>query len=349
MTAGLETFAKVRALHDRTDNAGERAAAASRMEKLAHKAGMSVSEALSKLDTPAQKSQAQAAADAFNDFFNTPEMRARRAERERVRQARCVELTDEYGTEAQAFEDTPREAALKAACEPLIVWDARPQWSGHYTLVVWGELAGKAQMPASVRAAVSAGWPIPETVSVAWAEFDAAEKLDSDRAVFEPAYTPHRWVEARRYVLEELCNTMPARSLNDIRARLSWMEYLNGLQMAQDLEEEAVRLATLRADIERMAVQLRQDRTWAGNSADLGVEPADQADPLSSPDPVNATAVQDGQEGVAFHHPLRRTNADKRRDLLALLDSGLSDREIARRVGVSPSTIGNVRRRANAA
>lgn len=38
MTAGLETFAKVRALHDRTDNPGEKAAAAGRMKALARAA-----------------------------------------------------------------------------------------------------------------------------------------------------------------------------------------------------------------------------------------------------------------------------------------------------------------------
>lgn len=47
MTAGLETFAKVRALHDRTDSPGERAAAAGRMDALARAVGMTTDEAMS--------------------------------------------------------------------------------------------------------------------------------------------------------------------------------------------------------------------------------------------------------------------------------------------------------------
>ena len=48
---------------------------------------------------------------------------------------------------------------------------------------------------------------------------------------------------------------------------------------------------------------------------------------------------------------LRRTNANKQRDVLSILDSepGLSNREIARRCGVSPQTVGNWRSKRTAA
>lgn len=69
MTTGLETFAKVRALHDRATSAGEREAAAGRMVQLARKAGMTVAEAVSKLDAP-QMTPAQAVAASFAEFFN---------------------------------------------------------------------------------------------------------------------------------------------------------------------------------------------------------------------------------------------------------------------------------------
>lgn len=42
---------------------------------------------------------------------------------------------------------------------------------------------------------------------------------------------------------------------------------------------------------------------------------------------------------------LRRTNGDKRRDVLSMSDRDLSGREIARRCGVSPQTVGTLRRK----
>lgn len=80
MTVDLSTFAKVRALHNSTTNPGERAAAASRMKVLARKAGLTVKQAKSMLDAPKPMTQAEAAAKAFNDLFNSPDAMARRAE-----------------------------------------------------------------------------------------------------------------------------------------------------------------------------------------------------------------------------------------------------------------------------
>ncbi|MHC2019972.1 hypothetical protein [Methylobacterium sp. CM6247] len=257
MAAGLETFAKVRALHDRTDSPGEKAAAMMKMQTLARKAGMSVEQALSTLDASKPKTQAQAAADAFNEFFNTPEMRAERAERERRRAAKCRDLLAEYGSEDAVWADTEREAALRRACEPLL--GPGETWNTVYRLDGWGAYESPSRMPESVRRAVAEAWPLPATTAAAWAEYEAAEKLDSDRCAFLPDYAPHSWAEARRYVLEDLCQTLPARSLNDIRSRLSWMEHVAKLDMARSWEEQEPALRTLRADIERMAVRIRDE------------------------------------------------------------------------------------------
>src|SRR3954452_15771934 len=106
MAAGLETFAKIRALHDNTSIPGEKAAAAAKMESLARNAGMTVEEAVSKLDTPKP-----AAFDILNEFFNKPEFREHRAEAEREGVAKRAALIVEYGSEEALYADTPQEAA----------------------------------------------------------------------------------------------------------------------------------------------------------------------------------------------------------------------------------------------
>ena len=340
MVADLETFAKVRALHDRTDSPGEKTAAMLKMQTLARKAGMSVEQAMSTLDRqptaapkPAERSQAQAAADMFNEFFNTPEMRAQRAEREAKRQARCRELLAEYGSEDAVWADTEREGALRRACEPLL--GPGQTWNTIYDLDGWGSFGSRLQMPETVRRTVAEAWPLPTTVAEAWAEYEAAEKLDNDRCAFCPDYTPHTWAEARRYILEDLCQTLPARSLHDLRCRLSWMEHVARLDIARSWEEQAPTLQTLRADIERMGARLRDEDAGTVQDGQRSTRPGGSfttksqnsrsgrgdvqdgqcgtTQPLSSPDPVTATTP------VHYGHR-RRTNADKRRDVLALLE-----------------------------
>lgn len=419
MTAGLETFAKVRALHDRASTPGEKAAAASRMEALARTAGMTVAEAVSKLDRPKPMTQAEATAAAFNDLFNSPEVRAYRAEQEAKRLVKCREILTRYATEDAVFADTPREAALRAACAHL--YEPDPKWEGAYRLAGWGELDGRDRMPASVREAVCQGWPLPETVAQAWAEFEDAERHEGDRCAINGGdYNPHSWVEARRYVLEEMLDSLPARSMRDLRARLAWMQYVIDLGFSRPVERDQACLNALRGDVDRMGERIRtaergadlrstatvgksdsdhpatpaeshvqfgrgqsqagempsnlrasqpglksqpqQDNSNLDRATDAVLRPSRETPPggasprsgkySRSPNPA-PSPVQSGQgQGSAqCAYPSRRTNAEKRRAVLDLLrtnadDPGnaLSDREIARRAGVSPQTVGNIRR-----
>ncbi|MGU3541028.1 hypothetical protein [Methylobacterium sp. A54F] len=257
MAPTLSTFAKARALHDSTANPGEKAAAAARMKALAGKAGLTVRQAEAQLDAPRSATAAETIAQAFHDIFNTPELRAQRAERDRERADRRTAALAEYGSEDAVFADTPMEAALRQACAPLL--GQGETWNELYRLAGWYWLDGRKNMPVRLREAVAAAWPMPSTVAEVWAEHAATEKLGRDRAAFFPDYNPHGFVEVRQSLLEDLLDTLPAKSLNDVRARLSWLEYWPGIEVDQSRQSLTASLAALRADIERMGQRIRDE------------------------------------------------------------------------------------------
>lgn len=297
----------------------------------------------SKLDTapkaaPRPSSQAQATADAFNEFFNRPEFVAERNEREARRRVEAAAIIERYGSEDALFEDTLLEAALRAACEPLL--GVGEDWDGSYSLDGWGSFGTRRTMPASVREAVSRAWPLPATVAEAWTEYEAADRLMGERCTVEYTYEPHTYVEARRYVVEEICNTLPARSLNDLRARGAWLAFQADAEVSQRPDEHCTLIATLRADIERMGARLREQdaaTVQTGQPPRPRQATAENSAAGFSPDPGKTpTPVQTGQRPS--------TRAERRAAARALLSEGLTDREIARRVGISPTTVGSLRR-----
>lgn len=260
----LKTFAKVRALHDRATTSGEKASAAARMQALAAKAGLTVDEAVSKLDAPPP---APKPSSFFEDLFNSPEFRAQKAERERRKADRRAVALKEYGSEEAVWEPCEREAALERACRPVIVrkpiiggeMDTLQSWDGGYF----------DRMPAEVRAAVAGAYPLPATVREAWAELQFWEKLYDDRDAFGDH--DHRvWVRARTAHVEHLLDTLPAKSVKDLLARIDWMEHLNDRGFNRDVHEDAALLATLRGDVERMAQRIREQDVEVAQDPDGG-------------------------------------------------------------------------------
>lgn len=319
MTAGLETFAKVRALHDSTTSPGEKESAAARMKAIAVKAGFTVEQALSKLDTRRPVTDAQFMVDAFAEFMDRPEAVAERNEREARRRVEVAAILARYGSEDAVFTDTPMEAALRAACESLL--GQGETWETGSSLDGWGIHASRATMPLSVRHAASQAWPLPETVASAWAEYEAADRLTHERYIVDDYFNPYPFTEARQQLVAEILNTLPARSLNDMRARGAWLSHWADGEAEQSRDDQRTVVATFRADIERMGQRIReQDATTTGNSN-------------SKP----ASPVQTGQ-------PARPTRADRHAAIRTLVAEGHGDREIARRLGISPTTVGTVRR-----
>ncbi|SDO52210.1 hypothetical protein SAMN05216360_12542 [Methylobacterium phyllostachyos] len=193
-------------------------------------------------------------AGSFAEYMARPEIVAARAESERERAERAAAAVAEHGSEEAVFADTPIEAALRTACEPLL--GPGHTWDGVYELAGWSWLQGRDRMPAALRAAAAEAWRMPETVAAAWAEYQARDRREGERYALFPDWSPHAFTEARRGLVEEVLDTYPARSLADLRARLSWLDELNEID-ATSQREQRVRLVTLRADIERMAMRLR--------------------------------------------------------------------------------------------
>ncbi|POR40221.1 hypothetical protein [Methylobacterium sp. V23] len=312
----------------------DRKATESDIEKVAELVAAAKRREASKLDEP--EGQSAAPRNPFEALFNTPEFRAQQAERQRRDAERRVAALAEYGSEDAVFAETEHERALEAACRPLIV--RKPIIGGDMdTLLGWDFIGGGDFRP-EVREAVAAAYDLPVRPREAWEEWQGWDRIYRDREAFFRDYGFPVWVEARRHVVEELLNEAPARSMNDLRARLSWIDYLKSIDLLGHRPRDDALLATLRADIERMGTRIRDQAASVQNGQ------GDTSGPVGSPNPGTSNRpVQSGQP--------RRTNAEKRRDVLALLNlrgfqtAPLTDREIARRAGVSPQTVGNIRRR----
>ncbi|MDE4915045.1 hypothetical protein [Methylobacterium sp. 092160098-2] len=198
---------------------------------------------------------AAAAGEMIARFLASPEMQARRAAREQERSLRRAAAIAEYGSEEVVWRPCRAEAALEAACRPLIV--LKPILGDDLVTLMGWDGGRYRLMPPEVRGVVSAACPVPATVREAWREHGHWEKRREDRRAFFEDFDDDAWVKARVALLEHLLDGLPAGSLNDVRARMDWVEHLNGIGFARGNPEDGELLATLRADIERMGALIR--------------------------------------------------------------------------------------------
>ncbi|MFK3665091.1 helix-turn-helix domain-containing protein [Ochrobactrum teleogrylli] len=321
----IEKFRKVYALVSGGATDGERASAKARAEEIAKKAGLTLSEAVSKMDIQPKQKSANFF-EGFDDYMEQkhPGWKAERAKekaerdiRENARRAIVLEI---YGSEKALFARNEREAKLEISVEHLASWSYETDDDGtEYRIAASLDGVSEAfwrvdDITSAIRKAVMSAYPWPSNLGDALKEVKDWDRLRLDRALFcGGEWNHHSEVECRISLLEHaLTEGQPATSWQDVQARFDWHRYEEERQWIDPTERHDPFMDRIEADFAIL-------RSLYENSGS------------------QSAAVQTG----------RRTNADKRAAVLSILDTEpeLSDREIARRVGVSPQTANNWRRR----
>lgn len=336
----MDKFAKVRRLMTEGATEGERTAARARAEAIAERAGMTLNQALSKMDSAPKPQTAPATPSDWRDVFRDmddwmeekhPGYKAKQAEKKSAREERRADrrrlLLERFGSVSAVFALTEIERALFVAAAPFAKRRINTDWCGTQKFAFTYQLGGSGELdflnkadPAAI-AAIREGWPMPQTLPGLLAEAVMWDTLHDDRSTFvEGEYRHHLEVFARMELLERDLHHRPAQSWDDVEARFAWEKHKFERQWIDPTEEKEDGLVmTLRRDFEML-------RRRYGVPAQTG-----QAEGMA----MNTTPFS------------RRTNADKQRDVISLLKESphLSAREIARRVGVSPQTVSNLRKK----
>lgn len=307
-------FRKVHTLMTGGATEGERSAARARATAMATKAGLSLKEAVSKLDAPSKpkaKSFFEAMDDAMEEAHpgHKAEQAAYEAERERKRAALRAEAIAEFGSEDAVWQESDQERLLREALAPLADWKTYTNSPKTFINGYAGWTAGTP--PLALRKVMASAYPFPSDIAGVWEERNRWERLQDIRCAFARDADMPIWVRARLAALEYMLDTMPAPTFDGIEVRLEWLEAINERGFSRDYENDARLIDTLRFDFATLTKRFGQ--------SEEDVEPAS----------------------------VRRTNAEKRMAVVRMLDAhpGLSDREIARRVGVSPQTVNTWRRK----
>lgn len=256
----------------------------------------------------------------FDDWMETKEpgwkakQAAERADRSRHQAEERAAVIAQYGSEEAAIAPCQRERALNVATVHLARRVEKASAGGAFfvgTLDGWS--GGIGEPPASVIEAVSAALPMPATIREAKEEHEYWESRNREVDAihgFTGDVQLGLAAEARWGLVRNLYERgMPIRTVDDMHVRMQ-------LVATSEFNDTAADAAPVLLEaFERLVI----DAKPAG-----GCSATDQA----------------GQQARA---------SDRRARIIAMLSNSdtanLSDREIARRVGVSPSTVGALRRR----
>jgi hypothetical protein len=147
--------------------------------------------------------------------------------------ARRNEILARYGSLQAALEDTMQEAALRNAARDLTLASV-PEGSAEY------------------RIAAAEAFPLPRTVAGAWSEHLGWLARWDDLEAVIPGCDPGHLARTRDHILEELLDSLPATSLEDLLARIAWLR--ETVEREFDcMEEQLARLDRLQQDIQAWA------------------------------------------------------------------------------------------------
>lgn len=298
---------------------GERAAARKAAERIAAAAGLSLNAALSNLDTKRQQQKPRSFFDGFDDWMEEkePGWKAEQARKKQEREARDNllrrEILKRYGSEKALFGRTAWEAALDAAIEPLATWGFWEDQDGtrhRYAATLDGLKPSwwrVEDITPAIREAVTTAYPWPSNLDAALLEVKSWDRLRWERGLFNGGeWTHYADVDCRIILLEhDLTSARPAASWDDVQARFDWKRYEHERSFIDPTERDDPFLDRLEADFDFL------------------------------------------RDMASVHNGHRVTTADKQAAVMSMLDTfpDLSDREIARRIGVSPQTVNNWRKR----
>jgi len=306
----LARLAKVWALT--TSSApGEAAAARAQAQRIVERAGKTLADVPGLLGQAPQ--QPKPAPFTFVDI-GTPEGRAayaaqaarHKAARDRREAPERAEVLQRYGTAEAALAWTMQEVQLRSAVRPWSTFQRAP--NNHRTAAVDGwTLACLTNPPQRVLDALADAYSLPATIAEAATVYQAWQRRDRDLGL----------------VLGDTTDT-----------QLDLHAYLRG-QIVEQLLATELRATTLADVLARQRYLV--DLGW--NSPKI--EQAVLLDLEHLAGMASAPPVQSGQ--VSTSPKARRAEVLQ---LLSNVDTArLTDREIARRVGVSPQTVGNLRRK----
>lgn len=316
----IPKFLKVQRLVTEGATEGERAAAKARARAMAVSAGMTLKQAEKAAASVKSAPDPANFFAGFDDWMEErePGYKAKRAQQAAIQEAQrkldLQRIIRHYGSVDAVFDETTREASLREALMPIAEMKAYGIGEGEYVAGFAGWTVG-APTP-ELWDALRSAYPFPGTLAGVWREYTEWYQLGDDRCVVDRNYDNPKYVRARIDALEHLLDTMRDPTTQGIRTRLNWLAHVSHWEVTRNPKEDRALAATLSldfAELEAEVVNLRAGRkAHAPRRADMA----------------------------------RRTNADKRRDVMSMLDTepGLTDREIARRCGVSPQSVGNWRR-----